>query len=1202
MSEYGAESIRILEGLEPVRERPGMYIGSTSSTGLHHLVWEAVDNSIDEAMAGHCTEVIITHHPDGSISVEDNGRGIPVEIHPTEGVPAVQVVLTKLHAGGKFDEKLYGASGGLHGVGISCVNALSEKLTVQVWRNRSEYIQSYEQGIPMTELFRGRTLRTQTGTRVQFWPDPTIFETIKFDEKIISTRLKELSYLNAGLRILFVDAKGKSTTYQSKNGLIDYVNAISSDKDIQPETIQISGNDNGIHCFVALRWTKSAKEEIRSFCNNINTIEGGTHLTGFKTGLTRAATKFLANYIPKSLEQPSAEDIREGLVAVVSVRVPQPQFEGQTKGKLGTSAAQTVTTQLVYQKLNEYFEDAKKEIVKAIADRIINATKARLAAQRARDNARKAANLAADMLPGKLTDCQNQNPAERELFLVEGDSAGGCWAGETLIKLADGRSIPIAQMAEEFRDGVKHHVYSFNHKTDLIEIRPVKNVWLTKRNAPVVTATLDNEEKIRPTPDHLCMLRDGTYKEIKDIDPGRSLMALVTRYAIISSPRALLCPKLGVINYYEVVRQSKTSKWEFTHHLSGDCRVRNGEELPKGFHRHHKDKNPLNNDPSNIVFLSPGDHLQEHAEESIATKKTLEYRAYMSNRMKELSSELSTRSKKQWEDEVYKEFMTKKWREFYDTNPEYREKNRIQLDNAQKVYWADQDNRDAQSEWARTYYETHPEAREQRRIDAKRQWENSELRAWRAKTTSKQWTPEFREKRKKAMLETRKAKSLALLNQVGIEKYEQTRQEQFDGNGKGDKTLYKLRDLIVLYGTEKNLRMSRDYIYNHKLVSVEDRGERADVYDIEVEGTHNFALAAGIFVHNSAKQARDRRYQAILPLKGKILNCEKAAMKTILKNTEIQSIVAALGIGIGTASVDLDRLRYHKVIIMCDADVDGCLAGDTKVKLLDGTYPTMEELTTLYPDETTKFWVWANDGNGKHIPALAHSARVTRHVDEIYEIELDDGSIIRATGNHPFMLRTGEFIRADELIPGTSLMRMTHHLDDNDIKVTAIRLVKLEKPIPVYDLTVEKHHNFLVYTSEVSGIFVHNSHIRTLLLTLFFRHLPEVILNGNLYIAQAPLYRVKAGKSTIWAYDDDQLAEILKEYKTQPVISRFKGLGEMPPETLWKTTMDPVNRIMTQVIIESPFCDKMFQTLMGDDVQPRAEFITEHSLDASLDI
>jgi len=1001
MPEYSAESIRILEGLEPVRSRPGMFIGSTGPTGLHHLVWEAVDNSIDEAMAGYCDEVTIIHHLDGSISVEDNGRGIPVAIHPTEGVPAVQVVMTKLHAGGKFDEKAYGASGGLHGVGISCVNALSEKLFVTVWRDKAEYQQTYERGTPVTGLLKVPTLRTRTGTRVQFWPDPTIFETTVFDEKIIATRLKELSYLNPGLKIIFVSSKGKEVKFISKAGLVDYVDAISSDKEIQPAAIQLSGNEGGIYCFIALRWTKNPHEEIRSFCNNINTIEGGTHLTGFKTGLTRAAVKFLANYIPKNLEQPTADDIREGLAAVVSVRVPQPQFEGQTKAKLGTSIAQTVTGTIVYQGLNDWFENAKKDQLKLIADRIINATKARLAAQRARDNARKVANLGADTLPGKLTDCQSSNPAERELFLVEGDSAGG-----------------------------------------------------------------------------------------------------------------------------------------------------------------------------------------------------------------------------------------------------------------------------------------------------------------------------------------------------------------------------------------------------------------------------------------SAKQARDRRNQAILPLRGKILNCEKANLKTILKNTEVQTIIAALGLGIGTGSVDLRRLRYHKVIIMTDADVDGCLAGDTKIKLLDGTYRTMEKLATLYPKESTRFWVWADDGNGRHIPAVAHSARITRYVSEIYEIMLDDGSTIRATENHPFMLRTGEFIRTDKLTPGMSLMRMTwrlngentynpnreelyipadknqypthryvascfynidgldvHHKDGNpqnntpenlepmapnkhrslhaeksslvtdyngselqrerirqlhregvydkvyevfqkynesgchgaiaternirmwkdpdyqnhmkkkhqewlkngggesisknvkkqwedktiafrmqatrivnvinralrvhgilnrftyeserpktgvpkyenmmkkmgfrnvieaalfsrdyNHKVKAIRLVKLPEPIPVYDLTVEKYHNFLVCAGKGSGVFVHNSHIRTLLLTLFFRHMPELILGGYLYIAQPPLYRVKAGKTTAWAFNDKQLKEILDKFKNSrlnTVVSRFKGLGEMPPEVLWKTTMNPENRILIQVDVSDSDCDDFFQILMGDQVEPRAEFITKNSLEAQIDI
>jgi len=636
MPSYDASSIKVLEGLAPVRERPGMYIGSTDTVGLHHLVWEIVDNSIDEAMAGYCNKIEVILTKDGGISIQDNGRGIPVAVHPTEHVPAVQVVLTKLHAGGKFDEKVYSASGGLHGVGASCVNALSSHLKVMVWRDGARWEQYYEKGVPTSGLEKVKMPRgaEKTGTWIGFSPDPTIFETVEFDPEVIAARLQELAYLNPGLRLTFFDLRriapgateATHLVFESKGGLADYLSTLAPDHSIQKSPIEFSGEVDKIKCSVAMRWTKGGEENTRAYCNNIHTA-GGTHLTGFRLGVTRWAGKILPKYLPKKMDPPTPEDIREGLVTLLSCRVPQPQFEGQTKAKLATSAAQGAVATIVYQRLTEFSDSASPDVLRSIAERIINASRIRMASTRARDHARKVADMSADSLPGKLSDCQSQSPAECEIFIVEGQSAGG-----------------------------------------------------------------------------------------------------------------------------------------------------------------------------------------------------------------------------------------------------------------------------------------------------------------------------------------------------------------------------------------------------------------------------------------SAKSARNRKNQAILPLRGKVLNCEKATMENILKNVEIQTVLAALGIGIGKKATDLSHLRYHKVIIMTDADVDG-------------------------------------------------------------------------------------------------------------------------------------------------------SHIRTLLLTLFYRFMPELILNGHLYIAQPPLFRVKQGKRIVWAFNAAGLAAALDGFgDAKPTVSRFKGLGEMPPEMLWETTMDPARRQLLQVGIKSPSSDQIFQVLMGDEVIPRAEFITQNAQHATLDI
>lgn len=419
-NEYGAESIQILKGLEAVRKRPGMYIGTTGPDGLHHLIWEVLDNSIDEAMAGHCNHIVTQLNPDGSITVMDNGRGIPVGMHPTEGIPAIQVVLTKLHAGGKFDEKAYGASGGLHGVGVSCVNALSKVLNVTVWRDGQEYQQSYSRGLPTTDL-RQIGKSSKHGTGITFIPDPDIFPDTTFDTKVIAERIEELSFLNSQVTFEFV-TPDKKWTFKSENGLMDYLEHLDSAAAIG-EVIACQGEHDSIHLDMALKWTPGSSSSELSFCNNINTHEGGTHLMGFRTALTNAVTRNVLKEI-KAKCKPISDDIREGMTAIISVRVPQPQFEGQTKTKLGTSAVRGVVNKIVFESLSKIFQDNQK-LSDALATRIIVTAKAREAAQRARDNVRKAANLGVDLLPGKLSDCQSSDPAETEIFIVEGDSAGG---------------------------------------------------------------------------------------------------------------------------------------------------------------------------------------------------------------------------------------------------------------------------------------------------------------------------------------------------------------------------------------------------------------------------------------------------------------------------------------------------------------------------------------------------------------------------------------------------------------------------------------------------------------------------------------------------------------------------------------------------------------------------------------------------------
>ena len=424
--EYGAEQIQVLEGLEAVRKRPGMYIGSTSERGLHHLVYEVVDNSIDEALAGYCTDINVVIHQDNSITVTDNGRGIPVDLHET-GKPAVEVVLTVLHAGGKFGGDGYKVSGGLHGVGVSVVNALSEYMEVEVKRDGKIHAISFKRGNTVSPMkVIGET--EETGTRVHFLPDKEIFSVTEYSYDTLKHRLRELSFLNKEITIHLMDERsGKNESFHFDGGIRSFVQHLNKKKEVlNPEPIYFNGTKDDIVVEIALQYNDSYQENIYSFVNNINTEEGGTHLAGFKIALTRAANDYAKknNIIKGNQSNLSGEDIREGITSVISLKIREPQFEGQTKTKLGNSEVRGIVDSIVSEGLNEYFEE-HPDITKKILDKAVMAARAREAARKARELTRRKNALEVSSLPGKLADCSVKDPAHCEIFIVEGDSAGG---------------------------------------------------------------------------------------------------------------------------------------------------------------------------------------------------------------------------------------------------------------------------------------------------------------------------------------------------------------------------------------------------------------------------------------------------------------------------------------------------------------------------------------------------------------------------------------------------------------------------------------------------------------------------------------------------------------------------------------------------------------------------------------------------------
>jgi DNA gyrase subunit B len=428
---YQAKDITVLEGLEAVRRRPGMYIGSTGPRGLHHLVWEVVDNSVDEAMAGHCTKISVTLRADGGVEVVDDGRGIPVDRMEKTKQSALTTILTTLHAGGKFEQGAYTVSGGLHGVGVSVVNALSSKLEAEVRRDGYMYTQTFAVGQPKTKDPKKDRPAKKTGTTIRFWPDPDIFtETLEFDYDIVASRLRETAFLNRGLQITLTDERPEkpvTESFQYKGGLVDFVNHLNAKRDpLHAHIIDISDSADDAEVEVALQWTTSYTESILSFANNINTHEGGTHEEGFRKALTKAINDFARskNLLKEKDANLTGEDVREGLTAVVSVRVKEPQFEGQTKTKLGNTEVRSYVEKALNRKLPEWLEKYSPE-ARRIVDKCINAAKAREAARKARELTRRKSGLESGGLPDKLADCSSRDPGESELFIVEGKSAAG---------------------------------------------------------------------------------------------------------------------------------------------------------------------------------------------------------------------------------------------------------------------------------------------------------------------------------------------------------------------------------------------------------------------------------------------------------------------------------------------------------------------------------------------------------------------------------------------------------------------------------------------------------------------------------------------------------------------------------------------------------------------------------------------------------
>ncbi len=941
--QYGVEQISVLSQLEHVRLRPAMYIGTVSDArGPAQMAFEIVDNAVDEHEAGFGDEITVTVAKDFTVTVNDHGRGIPVGPHPTakdaDGNPVdtLTLALTTLNAGGKFkvgeDDAGYAAGvSGMHGVGSSVVQMLSDSFEVTVRRDGAVYHQTFSRGNPTSPVVKQRAMAAgePTGTEVVYHPDPTIFtHTLNPGERLPS-RLNELASLNPGLTIDYTGPDGLQTKFHYDDGLAGLVL-----RDIGTKTRLHEGvwSMHGVYGEGPERVTvdlafaydddQNPGNTVRCFANNVSTVDGGTHKLGLRAGL-REAVNARAQSLKITKSPLDARYVEDGLHAAVAVKLANAELEGQTKGKLGNKCAQTAVEEVMRAQFVELLKDKSwSTALDAIAMRAVRVRDAEEAARRARTAARKTKEVAkAESLPGKLAECTNAN-GYREIFIVEGDSAAGCFVGDTRVPLVDGRVVTMEQLAAEHTEGKTNYVYAVDEQQNIC-VQPVVNAWQTKTVTKLAVITLDNGEQVRCTVDHPIMCRNGTYCQAAKLMPGQSLMPMYT----CTSASTIYRENPGTD--YLWVLNPRNDKWRPV------CKITatqyHGRQLA-GKHVHHVDHDSRNDTPENIMYMDAKEHMSLH------------------NRERDASALIAAHAQHMREDPEYFEH---NWRKMH--TPEAAEKRKVSL---------------------HRFFDEHPEAKTHLAAKANEEWANPELRAWRAEMTRKQMNDphmrdaiqagrdayqerikqdktaytEYTRARMARVYESKRLKRLARLSAVAdwftthgmtgtMHEYRvhadalraevhvklpwpSTIRRLFKDMDAHSLTEWLTKEKVAVAQLQP-LPKAKPPV-NHKVRSVEiiTLDEPVPVYDLEVPPHANFALAAGVFVHNSAKEGRYREFQAILALRGKILNVSKADLERMLTSETIRNIIISLGAGVGK-EFNINKLRYEKIIIMTDADVDG---------------------------------------------------------------------------------------------------------------------------------------------------------------------------------------------------------------------------------------------------------------------------------------
>ena len=1351
----------MLEGLEAVRRRPGMYIGGTDIKALHHTVNEVVDNSIDEAMAGYCDRIAVTIHRDGSVTVQDWGRGIPVGIHRQAGKSALEVVMTKLHAGGKFGSGAYKVSGGLHGVGVSAVNALSEWLEVEVRTEGQIYFQRYHRGVPEADVaVTGKVEDGTTGTRTTFLPDKTIFEDTNFRFETLLQRFREMAFLTRGLTIDFVDERTdngvRQMSFYFEGGVRSFVRYLNKNREVLHEPIYVEREIEGTTVEAAVQYNDGYTESVYAFANTINTPDGGTHLTGLRSALTRVLNDWAKRQgmLKEADANFTGEDTREGLTAIVSVKLPDPQFESQTKVKLLNNEVKTQVESSVADALTEWLEKNPRE-GKKIIEKCMTSSRARDAARKARDLVIRKSALESLTLPGKLADCSERDPSKCELYIVEGDSAGGCLAGETRIALASGIVKTMKELVEDWQLGIQHFGYAANEQGD-VRIVPLVEPRLTRRQAPLVEVILDNGERIRCTPDHPFRLRDGSYRAACQLQAGESLMSLEPHPAVSALAGAghemvldLQAEEVNeaianigyrVAGVHTLAETADVYDLTVDHYhnfaLAGGVFVHNSAK--QGRDRRFQAILPLRGKILNVEKARLDKALANREIQSLVQAlgsgvgDSLDLANLRYHRVLIMSvdgDELTfvkgpdgqVRSVRigPFIDGLVEDGANPSEYQVLCFSPETGQtryqpiKAVIRHDHDGPVYEIEtaygrrvrvtgEHSVFVAGEEGRPVLKRGDEVREGdllvaparlpnnaggvQRIDLLRSFlelgeamesdlvvRGPGVEAWYKQQVRAEYAenPEMVEPRVSipaevgALLQqqrqTRGLSQQEICAAVGIRQpvtyYAWERGQQRP-------TLSHFRRYMDTLGLDADALLPRVIVGDSKLDHIWNTQYRAaprnrvrdyvaldeltlerlpDLSDDVVLTPVHYAdqavprylpvndslmLLLGFFVaegalsdRNGVRLAIGKRNEAIVgelsEAVRKVFGLEpvlypgkdgRAGELRILNKVVTAAFRWLLGFdGTDAGRKHIPDLVFNAEPALQQAFLRGYFLGDGTMGTWMISFATTSEtlatqLMYLLLMRGIKVSLVEHRPTGRPSGLIRGKPIITRRT--AYYLTVGDRDAIASLEpvwrDHARAAETQTWLSGPR---GSGGARPAKPLagDLVGLPVRTVRQVQASSR-KVYDFSVEGDETFICGRG---GICCHNtdadvdgSHIRTLLLTMFFRYMPELIERGHLYIAQPPLYLVRKAKDQRYAYSEAEKDRIIADMGGGNSINlqRYKGLGEMNPEQLWETTMNPENRILLQVTVEdAAAADRTFDMLMGNAVPPRKRFITTHA-------